>query len=349
MNWKKTASLIAFTLAFGANAAETTKKAEKKQVKATPHHHEAIRPDAHAPIGVMGDHGHNKGEIMLSYRVMAMTMDENMFDGDTIEASEIVSTTGYNYMVAPTEMTMLMHMLGMMYGVSDKLTLSVMAGFTENEMDHVTRMGQEFTTSSSGLNDVKLGALYQLSTVKNSSLLVNLAVSLNTGDIEAEDETPMSGGNPAQLPYPMQLGSGTYDVIAGFTFQQWMPTWSWGSQALYTHHIGENDRDYTLGNHFHVTTWASYRLHNNISTSIRMKYQERENIDGADAALNPMMVQTADTRLHAYKEMHLGAGANLTLGSHRLAVEFLGPVWQHVDGPQLVRGPTLTAGWQFAF
>ena len=32
------------------------------------------RPDSHAPIGVMGDHGHKTGEVMLSYRFMAMDM-----------------------------------------------------------------------------------------------------------------------------------------------------------------------------------------------------------------------------------------------------------------------------------
>ena len=333
------ATFALFLLSCGAFAAKTKKT----------HDHDALRPDAHAPIGVMGDHGHGKGEIMLSYRVMNMIMDENKVDGETVETDEIVSPTGYNYMVAPEEMSMLMHMVGIMVGVSDKLTLSLMAGFSENEMDHVTRMGQEFTTSSSGLNDVKLSALYQLSTVKNASLLINFGVAFNTGSVEEEDVTPMSGGNPVQLPYPMQLGSGTNDLIAGFTFQQWMPDWSWGSQALYTYHVGENDRGYTLGNRFHVTTWASYKVHSNVSTSLRMKYQERENIDGVDSTLNPMMVQTADARLQAYKEMQLGAGLNLTLASHRFAVEVLGPVWQHVDGPQLVNGPTVTAGWQLAF
>ena len=33
------------------------------------------RPDGHAPIGVMGDHRHEAGEIMFSYRFMYMNMD----------------------------------------------------------------------------------------------------------------------------------------------------------------------------------------------------------------------------------------------------------------------------------
>ena len=33
-----------------------------------------IRVDTHAPIGVMGDHLHKQGEIMVSYRYMQMEM-----------------------------------------------------------------------------------------------------------------------------------------------------------------------------------------------------------------------------------------------------------------------------------
>ena len=35
----------------------------------------AGRPDGHAPLGVMGDHMHGKGEWMASYRYMSMDMD----------------------------------------------------------------------------------------------------------------------------------------------------------------------------------------------------------------------------------------------------------------------------------
>ncbi|MEC9283173.1 MAG: hypothetical protein VX642_10700, partial [Bdellovibrionota bacterium] len=37
--------------------------------------HISDRVDGHAPIGVMADHSHNKGEMMASYRLMQMDMD----------------------------------------------------------------------------------------------------------------------------------------------------------------------------------------------------------------------------------------------------------------------------------
>ena len=55
------------------------------------------RPDGHAPINVMGDHYHNKGEWMFSYRIMSMGM-EGARSG-TKDLS--LNTIHQNYMVAP--------------------------------------------------------------------------------------------------------------------------------------------------------------------------------------------------------------------------------------------------------
>jgi hypothetical protein len=71
------------------------------------------RPDGQAPIGVMGDHVHKKGRIMLSYRYMRMEMDGNRSGSDDISTADVLN----RFMVAPTNMTMEMHMFGIMYGL----------------------------------------------------------------------------------------------------------------------------------------------------------------------------------------------------------------------------------------
>ena len=54
------------------------------------------RPDAHAPIGIMGDHIHKKGEVMFSYRYMRMEMSD-LQDGthDISRADSVLSTGSY--------------------------------------------------------------------------------------------------------------------------------------------------------------------------------------------------------------------------------------------------------------
>ncbi|MEM8502201.1 MAG: hypothetical protein AAF716_03500 [Cyanobacteria bacterium P01_D01_bin.1] len=74
------------------------------------------------------------------------------------------------------------------------------------DMDHVTRMGTEFTTNSEGFGDLKIGRLYTLLDRNRQRVHLNLGFSLPTGSIEERDTTPM--GPDQILPYPMQIGSG---------------------------------------------------------------------------------------------------------------------------------------------
>ena len=83
------------------------------------------RPDSHAPIGVMGDHGHKPREVMLSYRFMAMDMQRLQSGTTTVETAEVLK----DFMMAPTVMQMQMHGFGTMFAPHDKLTFMAMANY----------------------------------------------------------------------------------------------------------------------------------------------------------------------------------------------------------------------------
>ena len=89
------------------------------------------RPDGHAPMSVMGDHTHNKGELMFSYRSMLMSMKGTISNSSRVNNETIYET----YMVSPQDMQMQMHMIGAMFAPSEKLTLAVMANYRLNTMD----------------------------------------------------------------------------------------------------------------------------------------------------------------------------------------------------------------------
>ncbi|WP_232622910.1 hypothetical protein [Pareuzebyella sediminis] len=59
----------------------------------------AGRPDGHAPISVMGDHMHGKGEWMFSYRYMRMDMDDLKEGSSDTSADEVLA----DYMVTPSK------------------------------------------------------------------------------------------------------------------------------------------------------------------------------------------------------------------------------------------------------
>lgn len=318
-------------------------------------------PDDHAPIGVMGDHNHGKGEWMASYRYSRMEMDGNR-DGDSrISRASVLN----NFVVAPLDMTMEMHMFGLMYGASDSLTIMGMLPYIRKSMNHVNRMGTYFETETEGVGDFKLSGIYTLYDSGSNSahpnnhshrskhnLLFNFGVSLPTGSVDERGDTP--AGSNQKLPYPMQLGSGTFDPLLGLTYTSKYDRWSWGGQIGTVLRFGTNSEGYRLGNEYSATTWIARDVTEYASISFRLDGKSWGNIHGSDQDLNPMMVPTARTDLRGGERVDALVGLNLykpsgSLSGNRLALEFGVPVYQRLDGPQLETDYRLMLGWQLAF
>ncbi|NQX90205.1 MAG: transporter, partial [Halioglobus sp.] len=221
-----------------------------------------MRPDAHAPISVMGDHMHEMGEVMFSYRYMHMSMRDNADGTSRISPEKIVTTVPNRFAnppmmpptlrVVPTKMTMDMHMLGAMYAPTDRLTLMGMANYQKKDMTHITFAGPmgttrlgKFRTSTSGLGDTVLSAMYSVvEPGPTHRWHVTLGLSLPTGDIDEEDRvlTPMNTQPTVRVPYPMQMGSGTYDLVSGLTYASNADLWGWGAQVGAVTRLGDNDK-----------------------------------------------------------------------------------------------------------
>lgn len=326
------------------------------------------RVDSHAPIGVMGDHFHHKGEVMFSYRFMRMFMQGNRRGSSSVSPEAVVRTEPNrfaappmqppNLRVVPTEMSMDMHMFGLMYAPSDYVTLMGMVQILDKDMTHITfagpmgtnRLGQ-FETHTRGLGDTSLSALVNVYEGDRSRWHVTAGVSLPTGDIDETGRilTPMNTRPTVRLPYPMQLGSGTYDLITGVTYAGNADRWSWGGQWRSVFRIGENDEHYSLGDEHRVTGWGGYRLTAAVSVSGRVEYFDRGNIDGIDPLI-VAPVQTADPDRQAIERWELGLGVNFLLPGdrQRIALEVVAPIEQKLAGPQLETDWHMTLGWQFA-
>ncbi len=303
----------------------------------------------HGPIGVMAEHRHKPGEWMVSYRYMRMDMDDNYIGSDKVATGDVHA----QFPVAPTSMDMQMHMLGGMYGLSDRTTLMVMVPYIEQEMDHRLRNGREFSTRSNGIGDVKFSGIIGLFEDNAHTVDMNLGISFPTGSINQRDATPV-GPDPI-LPYPMQLGSGTHDFHPGLTYVGRADRLSWGLQFSSVLRWGHNARKYRLGNRYEATGWLAYEWAKWISTSVRLKKSHWGDIDGADPDLNTNLIQTADPTRQGGRRLDLLFGVNLIgtkpgpLYDHRLAVEVGFPVYVDLDGPQLNNDLHFTVGWQKAF
>lgn len=311
------------------------------------------RPDGHAPISIMADHYHSKGGFMFSYRFMNMNM-EGLLDGSNNISNSDAHNAGY--MVTPLKMPMKMHMFGLMYAPSNKITLLAMANVVKNDMDlQMNMMGNitSFSTSSSGFGDLKVGMIYKFLNKNKHSFHGNLTFSLPTGSISETDETPMSSPNEIQLPYPMQIGSGTFDTNLGFTYLGQKETFSWGSQLKGTFRLGKNSDDYALGNKYNLNNWLAVKATNWLSFSARLEGVIVDEIRGENPNLTPMMVTTADTTNSGGTYVNSGFGFNLYAAKGkfkdvRLGFEYSSPLYQKPNGIQLELEETITIGLQYA-
>ena len=329
-------------------------------------------PDSHAPMGVMGDHTHDAGEWMVSYRFMNMSMEGNKQGSDTISPEEIATTIGNPFSgqpmqpstlrVVPVEMTTRMHMLGLMYAPNDQVTLMLMANYINKEMDHITFQGGAgttrlgtFTTESSGWGDTKVSGLIRLLDEGNHSVHLNAGLSLPTGSIDEKDDvlTPMGARPTPRIPYAMQLGSGTYDLEPGITYNGRDGRLSWGSQYKAVVRLGENDEDYTLGDRHEVTGWGAYRVLPWMSTSLRLAARTEDAIDGQDPQI-VAPVQTADPANYGGDFVDLALGANLVgrsgaISGQRLGAELSRPIHQDYNGVQMEMDWMFTLAYQYSW
>jgi hypothetical protein len=237
----------------------------------------------------------------------------------------------------------------------------LMTNYWNKSMQHVTYAGGmgtnelgKFTTKTSGWGDSSVSGLVSLINSANAKLHAIVGLSIPTG---STDETGAilapTGMRPTiRLPYPMQLGSGSYDPILGLSFSGGRGNLGWGGQWRSALRTSKNDDKYQLGDEHRVTGWLSYLFSPAVSASARLEYYDRGNISGLD----PMImgpVQTADPDRQAATRLDAAIGVNLAasgrLSGWRLAFEYVMPIDQDLAGPQLEIDDQLIIGLQKAF
>lgn len=331
----------------------------------------ALNAADHAPIGVMGDHVHSAGEWMWSYRFTRMAMAGNRMGDAAIEPDAIVATVPNRFFgrpmqpptlrIAPIEMNMDMHKVGVMRAPANWLTLMAMGMYMEKEMSLMTYQGGRgilrrgrFKVKTEGLGDLRFFGLIKIHDEGAHRWHLNLGFSAPTGSTKERGQilAPTGDRPTARAPYAMQLGSGTWDLLPGITYNGGREQWRWGGQYMGGFRLGRNN-GYALGDWQEVTAWLSYQWRPFISASLRLQYHSSERITGMD----PMIagpVQTADPDNYGGDAVVLGLGLNVAgqtgaLAGHRLALEAGLPLRRDLHGVQMETDWTLTAGWQYAF
>lgn len=287
---------------------------------------------------LLQSHIHWAGELMVAYHY-SHTRTDGMGSAETALSTHDVFND-YTYMVTPTAMNMDMHMLHFMYAVSDQTTYMLRLHHMAMEMEHETRMGGEFTTQSNGLGDIAISMNHQVNEWSdhegNVRQFVHASLLLPTGDIDAKDTTPMSGGGQVQLPYGMQLGSGSYQARFGLGVDKLTAKDSFGAFLMAKGALDKNDAGYRIPPEVSLDAWYQRSLSNNFSAGLSGSLTWRGDISGRDDRLNPNLVPTADRDNYGGQWAEMGASVSYLIdGAYSVGMSASLPVWQDLSGLQL--------------
>lgn len=308
------------------------------------------RPDGFAPAGVVVDHNLTAGEILVGYRFGFQNLDglqAGQFEIPILDVLDVFATT-------PIRMQTQWHNANVQYAVDDNISVLAQVPFRVSQMDRLSRDGFIAGTSSSGLGDVRVDGVFKVYDHGPYRAHLSGGVSVPTGSQDLDDVDDFSGAT-VRLPYSMQTGSGTLDLHPGITLEAMNQHGSVGLQAIGTLRVGENDFGYALGNQLNLDGWAGFLINEQLSISARVSFQQWDQISGRDATFDAALDALADPSFFPEasggSRLLLPLGVNLhmsegPLAGHRLGIEWVLPISQDLDGPQLMSDWGVMVGWQ---
>jgi hypothetical protein len=316
------------------------------------------------PAGTMISHIHQKNEWMISYKYINTNMN-GMFSGTTKMTNNDVYV---NYLMASDKMHMDMHMLMGMYGVTDKLTVMAMFNYNVVSMNmsmlpsvmmnmpgmNSGNVNMPTSMKTSGISDFKLHILYGLINREQHRVLVSAGVSIPTGSIKLKTADEEAIYPNQHLPYSMQLGSGTVDVLPGITYLYQANKLTVSSQLTSVIRTGYNGLGYKLGNEATSNSWLSYQWYRCLSTSFRVEATVADKIDGYDPSVYYYNDPSSNPTNYGGEKINCYVGTVFqfkkgVLKNNRLGLEYGIPVYQNLNGIQMKLTQSVNASWALAF
>ncbi|MDG2048025.1 MAG: hypothetical protein P8J79_12505 [Halioglobus sp.] len=248
--------------------------------------------------------------------------------------------TDKNFPVVPGKITQTAYLISIGYAFDDRWRGHITVPYLEQSTDHISIVPNysTFKLDSSGVGDTMVSASYRLSDTNRGHWWLTVGLSIPTGSIDAEGDTPRAPGDQ-RLPYTMQLGSGTYDFPVEISYHnRGQHDISVALAALIR--TGTNDNDYRLGNSYSLTSRYDFHFSEILQPYISLNIDYSDSIHGADTSLMtapPYPYPAPITNPDLFGGIKIGARAGISwqVSDHyRLAIEVGKPIYQNLNGPQ---------------
>lgn len=310
-----------------------------------------------------GEHSDNRWFLQYSYNLL--TAEGYQHGTDRLNLGEVSFSPGSprtdaNYPVVPTEIEQCIHAFIAGYRFSELFSLSLSVPILEQNTDHISSVPDfsEFLISTDGIGDVALNGSFTLPSSGSQIYTLNIGVSLPTGSIDEVGDTPRDGiGTNERLPYTMQLGSGTYDLLLSASLSNSGQLFDYGGSLNSTIRFGSNDNGYRLGNNYALNAWVRYRWSELLQPGLSVSYRHTENIHGADLDLTvpgafPFPASITDPDNFGGQKAKVGVNTRICVQSScnlSFILEVSKPFYQDLNGIQIREKSEISLAARFSF
>lgn len=251
--------------------------------------------------------------------------------------------------VVPTEITQQAHLFSIGYIANAKWAFQVTIPRLYQSTFHIRRGGDPFTLTSKGIGDITTQVLRSFHLDSGTYVYAGFGLGLPSGTLTAKGDTPR--GRNTQLPYAMQLGSGTVDVKPSLGMAKVLGDRAdFGADIHGVIRLGENDRDYTLGNLLELDAWYAY----DITTWLRLRpeigFRVWGDIDGMDPDVSLGIAPVAEPDNYGGSRLDASLAAQLLLTDQRFVeLSAKTPLAQDLNGTQIGNDWIYSLGLKWAF
>ena len=282
----------------------------------------------------------------VSLQFKAAEFDGYMIDDSDVSRDDVLfvpgeeARTDENFPVLPTVINQYAKVIQIGYQLQHDFKLGLQIPLIRQETDHISVVPgyDEFLISSEGLGDVVVTGHYEYLSNEQYSVWISGGISFPTGSIDEQGDTPRAAGNQ-QLPYTMQLGSGTFDLPLEIGYRN-KGDYPFSVSLSARIRTGSNDRDYRLGNNYELNGKYNFVLNETSTLFSGAEISYADSIHGQDDEITvdgafPYPAGITNPDLYGGTKVRLYAGLNYT-ATDWLQIQINGskPVYQNLNGPQ---------------
>lgn len=205
------------------------------------------------------DLGRPTGTWQFDYRYSDVYFEGYRDGSEPLSVEDVLfrpgeARTAENFPVVPTKMEQRVHLVDVSHDVAPGWRVSARVPWVQQRTNHVSIVPgfDTFDIETSGFGDISLLVTRMSQARADRTSSVAAGITLPTGSIEERGETPRGPGLMI-VPYSMQIGSGTTDLLAGLSLggvraelgRLGQASWTVSTQARLR--MGANERGYRLG------------------------------------------------------------------------------------------------------